>query len=187
MTYLDSQAGGTVGVTLHTPPKGDLFVAFHSEASLRSVPAQVPTSTPTPALTPFGPGMFNPYAFMTPPPWMIHPGMPSYPTTPTPHSAHGNSGLLSSDPPDDSGANPYPEIRPFLEKLDQRHPRRSLLLHAYQFEQKDFYNIDEIVNLSMECLTATEFGLSFGNAQFLVNAAKAEIKRIDRSLGKRLR
>jgi hypothetical protein len=127
--------------------------------------------------------MFNPYAFMTPPPWMMQAGMPSYPPTPTLH--HLN--IPSSDPPDDSGANPYPEIRLFFEKLDQQHPRRQLLPYVDEFEKKDFYHIDEITKISTECLTGVEFHLSAGNAQFIVDAAKAEMKRIDRSLGKRWR
>jgi hypothetical protein len=188
---LTFQAGGTLGVTLHTPPKGDLFAAFHSNSSLRATQITAPSPTPNHASTPFGPGgipgpgMFNPYAFMTPP-WMMQAGMPSYPPTPTPQSSY-NLSIPSSDPPDDSGANPYPEIRSFLTKLDQQHPRRLLLLYMDQFEQKDFYNIDELAKLSVECLTGAEFGLSAGNAQFIVNAAKDEMKRVDRSLGKRHR
>jgi hypothetical protein len=185
--FVTSQAGGTDGVTLRTPPKGNLFAAFHKDSPM-ATPAPAPA--PNHALTPFGPGgtpgMFNPYAFMTPPPWMMQAGMPSYPPTPTPHSAHNHS-VLSSDPPDDSSANPYPEIRSFLEKLDQQHPRRLLLPYVDEFEHKDFYHINEIVKLSMECLTGAEFHLSAGNAQFIVDAAKAEMKRIDRSLGKKRR
>jgi hypothetical protein len=184
-SFFPSQAIGTRGVTLHTPPKGDLFAAFHSDSSLTatSTHASTPVHGPTPFAPGSTPGMFNPYAFMTPPLWMMQAGMPSYPPTPTPR--HLN--IPSSDPPDDSGANPYPEIRLFFEKLDQQHPRRQLLPYVDEFEKKDFYHIDEITKISTECLTGVEFHLSAGNAQFIVDAAKAEMKRIDRSLGKRWR
>jgi hypothetical protein len=193
--FVTSQAGGIDGVTLRTPPKGNLFATFHRLGdSPMAIPAPAPGPAPNHPFAPFGlggtPGMFNPYTFMTPPPWMMT-GMPSYPspTTPTPHSVHKRHNhyddVPSSDPPDDSGANPYPEIRSFLEKLDKQHPRRLLLPYVEDFEQKDFYHIDEIVKLSMECLTGAEFHLSAGNAQFIVDAAKAEMKRIDRSQGKK--
>jgi hypothetical protein len=50
-------------------------------------------------------------------------GMPAYPVTPTlqPGPSHHNA-TPSSDPVDDFGVNPYPEIQVFFTMLDQKHP-----------------------------------------------------------------
>lgn len=126
MANFTYQAGGHQGVMLHTPPKGDLFAAFHSDNSLsvtpQAAPIPVPNSMPfAPSRTP-GP-MYNPYAFMTPPPWFMPPMQGSsttYPSTPTPQSSTHHA-ILSSDPPDDIGANPYPEICLFFAQLDEKY------------------------------------------------------------------
>jgi hypothetical protein len=54
------------------------------------------------------------------------------------------------------------------------------------FELMDFYHIDEIAKVSIECLSSAEFGVTAGNAQFIADAVKAEIKHIDHTLGKKL-
>jgi hypothetical protein len=143
---------------------------------------------------PFAPGgtpgpMYNPYAFMTPPPWFMPPMQGSsatYPSTPIPQSSTHHA-ILSSDPPDDIGANPYPEIRLFFAQLDEKYSRRNLSKYADEFEVKDFYHIDEITRISIDRLSSAEFGISAGNAQFIVEASKAEMKRVDRALGKKRR
>jgi hypothetical protein len=172
-----SQASGTHHVTLHTPPKGDLFAAFHSNGP-SMMPGPASTSmppTPGPMIGTPG-GMFNPYVFM-PPPWFMPGGMPPYPATLTPQPPLSHIDTTpSSDPPDDTEVNRYPEIFAFFTILDQKHPRRNLLKCAHDFELMDFYHIDEIAKISVERLSSTEFGLTAGNAQFIADTLKAEVK-----------
>lgn len=73
---------------------------------------------------------------------------------------------------------PYPEITPFLTELH-------ILQYADTFEEKDFYHIDELLKLDAATLRSTEFMLSAGNAQFLLDAIKAEVKQIDKLCGRR--
>jgi len=128
-----------------------------------------------------GAGYMNLYDFM--PPWFTS-GQPSHVSTPTPMSHMAS--MLSSDPPDEEAANPYPDIREFLIKLDYRCPKCFLVRHADDFDSKDLYNINEILKLSAERLTSPDFGLSLGNAQFLWDATTDEEKRIKCGKGKRL-
>jgi hypothetical protein len=75
----------------------------------------------------------------------------------------------------------YPLISTFLATLVERNPRRSALADsALVFERLDFYNIDEVADFSEGRLTADEFRLSPGNAQFLLKEVKAEMKRVGR-------
>lgn len=180
-------ASGTHWVTLHTPPKGDLFAAFHSDGPSPSstTPGPASTATPPTPMTGTHMGMFNPYPYI--PPWFMPSGMPTYPVTPTlqPGQSHHHDATPSSDPPDDVGANCYPEIQVFFAMLDQKHPRCNLLKYVNNFELMDFYHIDKIAKVSIECLSSAEFGVTAGNAQFISNAIKADIKHIDHILGKK--
>lgn len=124
--------------------------------------------------------MIHPYTIL--PPWFMQPGaMHGYPPTPTPHHAGFAAPIPSSDPPDEDIGNPYPEIRPFFEKLDLKHPRRLLSKFAIEFEIKDFYHIDEIAKVSAERLSSEEFGISVGNALFILEEVKREMKHVDRA------
>ena len=91
--------------------------------------------------------------------------------------------MPSSDPQESHGhdENPYPGITEFLRCLDEKHVQCRLSRHFNTFEGKDFYNIDELVNISVERLSAIEFGLSAGNAQFFLDAIHKEMKHIDRA------
>jgi hypothetical protein len=187
MTELHAlQASGTHQVTLHTPPKGDLFAVFHSDHSSTAVPGPSTTTNmpPMPMIGPPG-GVFNPYAFM-PPPWFMPSGAAPlpYPATPVPQPSLIDT-TPSSDPFDDIGPNHYPETLAFFTMLDQKHPRRKLLQCGHDFEQMDFYHINEIAKISAERLSSAEFGLTAGNAQFISETLKAEVKRIDRMFGKK--
>ena len=89
--------------------------------------------------------------------------------------------MPSSDPPESHShnKNPYPGITEFLRCLDEKHVQRGLSHHFNTFEGKDFYNSDELANISVERLSAIEFGLSAGNAQFFLDAIHKEMKHID--------
>jgi len=100
--------------------------------------------------------------------------------TPPPPRRESRSELPSSDPPDETLANPYPEIATFLTKLHERNPRRLLNKHISDFEGKDYYNIDEIVKLTEERLTGPDFDMTPGNVQFLIASVRNEMKRIDK-------
>lgn len=153
-------------------------------------PAAEPPETPVAAaMTPFmalaQAGMMNPFAFM---PWTVPPAAPT-PATPSlspllPIPAHSKTTQVvipSSDPPDMDVANPYPEICDFITDLDKRHPRRMLFRHIAHFEDNDYYNIDEILKLESPAQLVTVLGMSPGNAQFLWDQVKAQIKQVDRT------
>ncbi|KAL0571861.1 hypothetical protein V5O48_010099 [Marasmius crinis-equi] len=72
----------------------------------------------------------------------------------------------------------YPLISLFMAKLHAAHPKQNLDLYADAFHREDLYNIDEIVDRSIPELTADRFGLSFGNAKFLLTKAKSQVRRI---------
>jgi len=171
---INNQAIGTHGVMLQSPPKGELFAAFHGTMHLATSTPEM--TAPTNAM----PGYLSSMPMWGSMPWMM-PGIGSaYPALFNSNPASSYPGaLLSSDPPDDGDANPYLDITDFLKNLDLQHPRRNLTWYALQFESMDFYNIDEIAKLLVERLSGDEFGLTAGNAQFLWNEVNTEMKRVD--------
>lgn len=187
------QASGAHGVTLQNPPKSELFHDFSSHPSLSSKsgvssPAVVPLVFMTPQAM-----MGQPYMV----PWYMPPalGYPSsYPPTPTPmhqppphqqHQAPATHDFPSSDGFDDSYANPYPEIHAFIMKLSEKQPRWQLTKHIADFNEKDYYNIDQLAKITTDHLSGPEFHMTSGNAEFLLDAVHAEIKRINRVHGKK--
>lgn len=133
----------------------------------------------------------NPYGMM---PWGM-PGMsapfagyPATPNNPAQQSQHPQaSGSIlapafpSSDPPDMGAINPYPEIIDFLHQLDGYQPRRELLTCISQFDNLDFFNIDEIAKLQTPQELARVAEISLGNATYIMEQVKGEMKRVDRA------
>lgn len=117
-----------------------------------------------------------------------YPQVPNNPFYPPPNSPlnhrdrshHPRDEMPSSDPPDEGPETPYPSITDFLRKLDQKQAQRGLSRHFNIFEEKDFYNINEVVNITAERLSS-EFGFTAGNAHFFLDAISKEMKRIDRA------
>jgi hypothetical protein len=44
----------------------------------------------------------------------------------------------------------------------------------------DYWHVDELATMSREDLTGSNFGMTPGNANFVINAARAEVKQTDR-------
>ena len=142
----------------------------------------------------------SPQAMMGQPymvPWYMPPtlGYPGgYPPTPTPMhpppphqqpQAPAASNIPSSDVFNDSYANPYPEINAFITKLSEKQPRHQLTKYIADFDEKDYYNIDQLAKITTDRLSGPEFGMTSGNAEFLLHAVNAEIKKINRLRGKK--
>ncbi|KAJ7782938.1 hypothetical protein B0H16DRAFT_1447174 [Mycena metata] len=177
----------TRGVTDSTPPNDGLFGMFFKNS--KSLPATA-ASVPHPAFA-MPPYMMNPMMM----PWGMSgmPGMSSgyaqavTPGTPTPQPPSRASGsklepaFPSSDPPEMGAINPYPEIVDFLHELDGYQPRRNLLNCIPLFEELDFYNIDEIAKLKTPQQLTNVVQLSLGNATYIMEQVKAEMKRVDRA------
>ena len=170
-----------------------MFFASLSGPATSTAPPAAPPAPPAPPATP-AQGMMAPFNFMMSP-WMMPPfgGYPQIPNNhlyPPPNSPlsrrqsrHPQDDFPSSDPPDEGPESPYPSITDFLRKLDQKQPQRSLSRHFNIFEDKDFYNINELVNISAERLSE-EFGFTSGNAAFFLDAVSKEMKRINHLLRK---
>ncbi|KAJ7923691.1 hypothetical protein B0H13DRAFT_2400983 [Mycena leptocephala] len=89
--------------------------------------------------------------------------------------------LPSSDPPDMGALNPYTEIPEFIQQLNEYCPQRNLVQYIDRFGDLDFYNIDEIAKLGSADRLVELVGITHGNAQFLLDKIKAEMKRTDRA------
>ncbi|ESK87330.1 hypothetical protein Moror_5720 [Moniliophthora roreri MCA 2997] len=156
-------ANGTYGVTLHTPPRNNLFLEFH-----RSGPSIIPVMPALPPPPP-PPSAANPdsqvAAAMTPlllclVDRVLPPSPSTYPVSPTQqfHTTESSiTHLPSSNGPDDD-SNPYSEIASFLAALHEKHPRWNLNNFIDVFKSKDFYNIDKLFKLTIGQLTSSEFG-----------------------------
>jgi hypothetical protein len=125
-------------------------------------------------------------------PWGLpgHPHMPSMQpiasaASPISHAPHASTSALpavipSSDPPDMSALNPYPEISDFLHQLDGYDPRRKMLDYIPTFAALDYYNIDEVHRLGTAEELVRIANITHGNATYLMAQVKNEIKRVDR-------
>ncbi|KAJ3902198.1 hypothetical protein F5879DRAFT_1003335 [Lentinula edodes] len=196
------------GVTLKQPPKIPLFSQFfRSQTSSTPASGIISTAatpqTPQPIISqsPVYMPMPMPMPMYHPSTW-THPMMnPSVWSEATSHGRHytsqaGNSGrgpesprshlMLSSDPPEEDLSSPYNTVRDFLVTLHNTVPHRGLIGYIDIFEKHDYWNIDEILRLGEEALTAPPFELSRGNAGWLIEKIKAQVKRTDRELKKRI-
>ncbi|KAJ3513788.1 hypothetical protein NLJ89_g2753 [Agrocybe chaxingu] len=114
------------GITLHNPPKGELFATFHAPAGSATSSSAMHATPVTPMAALFmanlmvNMGTMNP--FMMPPWFMGYPApVPTFqmPGPQTVASTPHCDELPSSDPPDVDMANPYPDIESFLKKLTE--------------------------------------------------------------------
>ncbi|KAJ6540589.1 hypothetical protein B0H19DRAFT_1077997 [Mycena capillaripes] len=185
-----SLAVGTHTVTLKTPPNDTIFSMFFENS--KAAPVEPASTPPIPMaqymamnlMNPFGP---IPWAMPTLPP-SFH-GNPTTPIMPTPApltswaaSSRLSPTFPSSDHLDIVAGNPYPEISYFLTKLNELQPRRQLLKCIPKFEELDFYNIDELVKLGLAAELAHITSISLGNATYILEKVKGEIKRVDREI-----
>jgi len=180
------QAHGMHGVTLQTPPHSDLFADFHGLAAAKKRDMPEPANpTVTAPLTPTM--MMPPYMF--PSPWYAQPSIP-YANPPAgfpmmPQIAPGGlfraekHDLPSSDPPDEASLEPYPEIDAFLDRIEINNPKRKLTNYKDLFEFHDYYNVDDIADITLERLTANPFNMTHGNAEFLLKEIRKEMKRVN--------
>ncbi|KAF8148142.1 hypothetical protein K438DRAFT_1867056 [Mycena galopus ATCC 62051] len=149
-----------------------------------------------------GPPMQNLLSGMMPPHMMGYPympwGPPGHPHMPSmqpiasgaspvslSHAPHASTSALpavipSSDPPDMSAPNPYPEISDFLHQLNGYEPRRNMLDYIPTFAALDYYNIDEVHRLGTAEELVWVAKITHGNATYLMAQVKNEIKRVDR-------
>ncbi|KAI6137828.1 hypothetical protein BKA82DRAFT_36073 [Pisolithus tinctorius] len=166
------------GVTLKTPPKGDLFSEFHapqSDKTSSTSATQMPLNSPYmsmygwPPMPPMPPMM---------PPWMVPPvyQAPATPVTPTMGEKRGE---LSPSELDHDTRPTYPTIVDFLTKLDASFPKHKLSVYIPQSEAMDFYNIDELRSLSEEQLMK-DFGMSLGNSCFLLSEVAQAVRQVER-------
>ncbi|KAJ7887161.1 hypothetical protein B0H13DRAFT_2534384 [Mycena leptocephala] len=184
-----SLAVGTHDVTLTTPPNDTLFSMFFENpkaAPVESASAPIPLAQYM-AMNPINPLGLVPWAMPTmSPPFHGNPTTPIMPT-PTPLADWATSSevcptLPSSDLADTVSANSYPEISYFLKKLNELQPRRRLLKCIPKFDELDFYNIDELVKLGPAAELAQITSISLGNATYILENAKREMKRVDREI-----
>ena len=118
--------------------------------------------------------------------WGVPTVMPPAPVTPSlaprfnQHFEVSTRAIASSDPLDMDASNPYPEISTFLHSLDEHHSKRGLTTYISQFDAQDYYNIDEVFKIGSAAALFETIGMTAGNAAFLLEKIKAEMKRIDR-------
>ncbi|KAJ7933350.1 hypothetical protein B0H13DRAFT_2507005 [Mycena leptocephala] len=164
-----SLACGTNNVTKTTPPQGDLFTMFH-----RKAPAAGPAEPPA---------QFNPYYPYPMPPLFggslpgYHPHPPAAPQLPSGSAIHPQ---LSSDPPEEDVS--YPSITDFVATLIRAVPQREGLRSVGEtLDSLHFYQINEIVALTVDELGTERFGFVVpGDATYLLDKARREVKRLDK-------
>ncbi|EDR13516.1 uncharacterized protein LACBIDRAFT_322505 [Laccaria bicolor S238N-H82] len=178
-----STALSSHGVTLRTPPKAPLFNAFFTQPTSSS-------SAPPPhveALHTMGyghsqwpppppPYYYPPYTYPTapPPPPTTIPAPTSAPTQTLNRTSTASSHGTQSD------ESKYPLLADFFSTLLTRHPERpALATFADIFQQHDIFGLQEIIEFDEDRLR-NDFGMSLGNARFVLGRVKAEKKQIDR-------
>jgi hypothetical protein len=187
------------GVTLRTPPKGELFADFHG-ASIGASPTLdsrdsalgamgTPSMFAWQQMLPFMmPGMIQAMAAQVAPTQIAQAqvvathGVPVHaaPNTPA-NKPLARRAPQSSDPPDYKDKIQNPSIAEFIRLLHDKQPMRGLSGYHQNFELLDYYYIDELARMAEEDLKGSGFQMTAGNAKFLLREAKAEVKRIERT------
>jgi len=144
-----------------------------------------------------------PYGMMpSPGPWQyMAPGIaaytnglgnfPGFPITPhahpppiphplaTPSRCAEKHDLPSSDPAEGAFHEPYTSITLFLESLHIDHPKRRLDTFIQHFDALDYYQVDDLDEVTRENLMEKPFYMSKGNAEFFLRQVKKEMERIN--------
>ena len=176
---------GTHGVTLRTPPKGELFADFHVSSSAEGTKAAVSADTMG---GPFGMSAAFPWQqilpFMLPgvvQAMAMPQGAAAVPHVPRSSKPLARSAPPSSDPPDYENRIQYATIANFLATLNDRHPVRALAAYHNNFELMDYYHVDELARMAEADLTGLDFRMTSGNAKFLLKEAREEVRRVERA------
>jgi hypothetical protein len=106
---------------------------------------------------------------------------------PESYSRHTKSFEASSDPPDITATTIYPTITNFISALALRFPDRHLEGVMTSFHMQDYFDIDEVLVFSKEDLMGNLFGMSGGNATFLLIQVDDEMRHLERASGTRRR
>jgi hypothetical protein len=125
---------------------------------------------------------------------MTHQMMQSMPTMTQPSislqpepSSYTKPFEASSDPPDITAATIYPTIASFISALALCFPQRHLVGVITSFNMQDYFDIDKVLAFSKEDLMGDPFGMSGGNASFLLVQVDDEMRRLERASGTRRR
>ncbi|KAJ3928485.1 MAG: hypothetical protein NXY57DRAFT_1041592 [Lentinula lateritia] len=194
------------GVILKQPPKVAIFSRFFCTQIHTPALTETIHLPPPPPLTPQANVQYLPMPMpMYPSPWS-HPALinqpqawpeasgshvpytpPSRPSVqPAPNhqeTASPSCITLSSDPPEVM-ISQYDTVQSFLTKLHAEAPQRGLNNFIVKFESDDYWNIDNVMRLKEHELVDS-FGLSRGNAGFLLKAIESQMKAIEQKLKKR--
>ncbi|KAJ7580329.1 hypothetical protein C8J56DRAFT_1057968 [Mycena floridula] len=173
------------GVTLDRPPKDDLFGMFFSAKA--TTEPEIPGPIAAPGMT-APPYMYPPYY---PPP---HPSMYAGYHTPgsqlsssshkrrQPSSSPVREVMASSDPFEQ--ASQYPSIQDFLKDLDLMDTRCRYQRYKAAFEDKDYFHIDKIAQMSAGTLTGPDFEMSAGNADFFLKMLGKKMQKTQEQIQK---
>jgi hypothetical protein len=106
-----------------------------------------------------------------------HPHPPAAPQLPSGSAIHPQ---LSSDPPEEDVS--YPSITDFVATLIRAVPQREGLRSVGEtLDSLHFYQINEIVALTVDELGTERFGFVVpGDATYLLDKARREVKRLDK-------
>jgi hypothetical protein len=174
---------GTHGVTLRTPPKGELFADFHRSSSAEGTKAAVSADTMG---GPFGMSTFlwqQILLFMLPGvvQAMAQSAMPQDAATVphTPSKPLAWSAPPSSNPLDYENQIQYATIANFLTTLNDRHPVHALATYHNNFESIDYYHVDELARMAEVDLTGPDFRMTSGNTKFLLKEAHEDIRCVE--------
>ncbi|KAJ6486629.1 hypothetical protein C8R45DRAFT_930267 [Mycena sanguinolenta] len=170
-----SLACRTNKVTKTTPPEGNLFSMFHCKTK--------EATPPGPAEPPAQYNSYYPYSmpplFPGQPPAFLgyHPYPPAAQQLPSGSAIHP---MLSSDPPDDDVS--YPSVIDFIATLIHAVPgQEGLRTVGETLDSLHFFQIDEIVSLTVDDLGTVRFGTVVpGDAAYLLDKVRKEVKRLDK-------
>ncbi|KAF8580383.1 hypothetical protein K439DRAFT_1619845 [Ramaria rubella] len=161
-TWSSALALKTYGVTYDKPPPCKIFDEFHARQAECTTPAVAPAA---PNLDPANPR--NTFAAMM----MGLVGMAGI------VQQNKAPSFATENPMDTSLDIEYPSILEFFDELVQKYPMRNFIGIAEKLTAQDFYCIDEISGKTQQFFEAEPYGLSQGNARFLVRKLKHAVER----------
>ncbi|KAJ3791894.1 hypothetical protein GGU11DRAFT_761214 [Lentinula aff. detonsa] len=176
------------GVTLITPPKTELFRAFHHSVNQSPPQSTAPADLTTPA---YGSSMtvvkeivaplIGAFAAVN----QFSNQCSTAPDIPTP-SRHSHRpspppfDIPSSDGFDELDINPYPTIEEFFRSLDIIEPQRNLSRYVTKLTALDFYCINNIAALTLQALQ-DDIGMTLGNAMHVSATVNKKVHAVDKA------
>lgn len=175
---------GKNGVTLKIPPNTEHFAMFHHKAHVTFTKSKYGITTHNSSTPNAGSLDTNTILLQYIAAQHASSLTARLPAVDSPSTSSAQTGTVIPSSDFETETNPFPTIEEFFEKIHAEDPKqqgRNLPSIVASFTAEDVFCIDELQDYTAESLAST-FKLSTGNAKYIYNEVRKEMRRIKRRL-----